>query len=151
MLGNWQPGFGVFWANLNAFGIMIEKRRMETPVNKSNQLGSRLGICNHNKTSCNSGLVPISLSMPLPLNICPQGVGSCGERGPGRLLGQGKSSCVARQQRDIKLKFARHLKLQKKIYIVWMIIEKPEPRLTSIFVYTFILENIYRFNNEDLL
>jgi len=48
-----QPGgFLAFFfrANLNAFGIMIENLRMETPVNKSDQLGSRLGMCNKTAT-----------------------------------------------------------------------------------------------------
>lgn len=74
---------------------MIENLRMETPVNKSDQLGSRLGMCN--KTGTPTWFVAGEVIL-------------CG-------------SATTRHQVEVRTAL-ENANWMKKRYIVWMIIEK---------------------------
>lgn len=75
---------------------MIEKLRMETPANKSDQLGSRLGMCN--KTAAPTWFVAGEVIL-------------CG-------------STTTRHQVEVRTALENANWMKKKRYIVWMIIEK---------------------------
>lgn len=74
---------------------MIENLRMETPVNKSDQLGSRLGMCN--KTATPTWFVAGEVIL-------------CG-------------SATTRHQVEVRTAL-ENANWMKKRYTVWMIIEK---------------------------